>query len=333
MRVWLLRLTAGAAVFLLFLPVFFAIYRLMAFATVPRDDYAPFLLWLIGAPGGRFPESPYGYRILSVVFAAPFYALPALQLTNLPSDLSAAYLHATAALAMLSYVSMLAGGGLVWRMAQKAGLPARDGLLAASLFLALNGFTQFFAIDPLALVWIALCWFALPKRVPFAVVALVAPLINEKIVIVLTLALAARCIFDWRTLRLFWVQFLTILLACAIYAGLLWGIALPGNSYQLKPSSYMVTLVSNLQTSLSPRGLVLNVLPAVVIGCVALAAFLGRRLVPRTCFHGADLLALPGLIVVALTLTETLQVGRVLAHAAPLLVVPAAGWLGRRIEP
>jgi hypothetical protein len=44
-------------------------------------------------------------------------------------------------------------------------------------------------------------------------------------------------------------------------------------------------------------------------------------------------LALPGLILVALTLTETLQVGRVLAHAAPLLVVPAAAWLGRRIEP
>ena len=57
----------------------FAIDRIMVFNTVPRDDYAPFLLWVIGAPGGAFPGSPYGYRLLTILAAVPLYhILPAL---------------------------------------------------------------------------------------------------------------------------------------------------------------------------------------------------------------------------------------------------------------
>jgi hypothetical protein len=316
---------------MLFLPVFFALYRVTAFGTVPRDDYVPFLLWLLGAPGGAFPESPYGYRIGSMVLAAVFYHLPALPLTNLPPSLTPEYLHATAALAMLSYVSMLAGAGLMGYRARRAGLPVRDALLAAGLFLGLCGFTQYFAIDPLALCWIALCGFALPYKWPFAVLILVSPLLNEKIVIVLGLSLTARCLLDREARAVCAVQWLCVLAAGAGYVAMLRGLALPGNAYQLHPGGYVTTLVNNLLTSLSPRGLVLNILPTLLVGTVGLAAWCGRRLVPRGCFHPADLLALPGLALVGLVLTETLQIGRILAHAAPLLVVPAAAWLGRRI--
>ena len=73
---------------ILFHPFFFITFRLMAFDTVPRDDYARYLLWLLHEPGGAFPGSLYGYRILSVLAAAPFYyVLPALPLTNLPTGL------------------------------------------------------------------------------------------------------------------------------------------------------------------------------------------------------------------------------------------------------
>jgi hypothetical protein len=47
----------------------------MAFNTVPRDEYAPYLLWLLNMPGGGFPGSLYGYRILSTIAGAPFFYL------------------------------------------------------------------------------------------------------------------------------------------------------------------------------------------------------------------------------------------------------------------
>jgi hypothetical protein len=52
-------------------PLFFIIDRITVFDTVPRDDYAPFLLWLAGPPGGAFQGSPYGYRLLTMVAAKP----------------------------------------------------------------------------------------------------------------------------------------------------------------------------------------------------------------------------------------------------------------------
>src|SRR5882724_10544563 len=101
----------------LFHPFFFFIFRLMAFNTVPRDEYAPYLLWLLNKPGGSFPGSLYGYRILSVLAGAPFYyLLPPFPLTNLPAEPSANYWQATAALAMVSYLAMIAGAMLAYRL-------------------------------------------------------------------------------------------------------------------------------------------------------------------------------------------------------------------------
>jgi hypothetical protein len=47
---------AGLAVLLS--PVFFVIYRLAVFNTMPRDDYARFLLWVVGHAEGALPISP-----------------------------------------------------------------------------------------------------------------------------------------------------------------------------------------------------------------------------------------------------------------------------------
>jgi hypothetical protein len=114
---YLSQLGCFALLSTLFHPFFFLIFRLMAFNTVPRDDYAPYLLWLLHQPGGAFPGSPYGYRILSVLVAAPlYYLMPALPLTNLPADLAPAYLKATAALAAVSYLAMLAAAMMAYRL-------------------------------------------------------------------------------------------------------------------------------------------------------------------------------------------------------------------------
>jgi hypothetical protein len=197
------------------------------------------------------------------------------------------------------------------------------------LLVGLCGFTEFLAVDPLALCWIALCLYALPSRAWFPALILVSPVINEKIVIVLCVALTARCLFERGSRQALWPQWVATLAAAAVYVLMLGLVALPGNAYQLQPHAYLSTFADNLRTTLSPRGAVLNLLPGVILCAVGLAAWRARGLV---AFSRSDLLTLPALALVALTLTETLQVGRVMAMAAPLLVVPASAWIGSRLD-
>lgn len=139
--------------------MFFVIYRLMVFNTVPRDDYGPYLLWLLHQPGGHLPSSPYCYRILSMVAAAPFYyLLPTIRLSNMPDTMlaSAPYLKATAAVAALSLVSMVLAAVVIYRTAvDRAKLSRMEGLTAAALLFAFCWNSGFFAIDPLAILLVA----------------------------------------------------------------------------------------------------------------------------------------------------------------------------------
>jgi hypothetical protein len=49
-------------------------------------------------------------------------------------------------------------------------------------------------------------------------------------------------------------------------------------------------------------------------------------------FRPLDLLLIPGLVMVALILTQMFQTGRIVMHAAPLYVLPAAVALGRWMD-
>jgi hypothetical protein len=104
-------------------------------------------------------------------------------------------------------------------------------------------------------------------------------------------------------------------------------------SYQIEPSGYIATLAANLCATLSARGLLLNVLPVAVLTGVAGLGW--RHAAPRlanTPFRPVDLLVIPGLVVVALVLTQMFQIGRIVMHAAPLYVIPGAVALGRWMD-
>ena len=116
-------LVALAVVFLVALavPLFFEIYRTMAFNTHPRDDYGPYLQALVGE-GGKIPGAPMVYRLFSVAAAIPFYyLLPVYSFSKLP-PLDPAYLRATEALAAVSWLSILATAGVIFLICrQKLG--------------------------------------------------------------------------------------------------------------------------------------------------------------------------------------------------------------------
>lgn len=320
-----------AALCVVLSPFFLVIERLCLFNTVPRDGYALYLLWLNGRLAGGFPsQSPYGYRLLSVALATPFFqSLPTIAPTNLPRGITADYLRATSALCAASYFCLVAACIGIWRLALEHRRDPLVAVLAATLLFVSCWYAQIVALDCVTIAAIVGGLWLLPTRRAFLAFLLSAIFINEKIIIVFALWLSLRCLLDREDRqRLVW-QWMSTLAAALLYLLVVALVHLPGNSYQLTPSCFLATFRQNVVTSFSIRGAVLNGVPTLLLLCLAVIGGRGRR-------HGralADILIVPGLVVVAMTLTEMLQIGRIVMHAAPLLVVAGAENLPLLIGP
>jgi hypothetical protein len=317
--------------FILFHPVFFVIFRLMAFNTVPRDEYGRYLLWLLREPGGGFPGSPYGYRILSVVVGAPFYyLLPALPLTNLPPEPSANYWQATAALAMVSYLALIASAMMAYRLVVvRYGRPPLEGLIGA-LFLTLCAFySQYFALDTIAFLLIVCAVYAIDRLWLFGAIVVAAVLFNEKVIIVFALWTGCRFVFASGDRAYFARRLIVVCVAVALYVAMLAILRLEGHSEQLTLSEYLPALVQNVvATFTTPRGFLLNVVPCVLVAAAVWWSWneIGQR--RYAIFARIDLMVVPALMVITLVLTQFYQVGRIVMHAAPLFVLPVSLGLG-----
>lgn len=327
----LLQLGYFVLLALLFHQFFFIIFRLMAFDTVPRDDYARYLLWLLHQPGAVFPGSLYGYRILSVLTAAPlYYLLPSLPLTNLPAALEPTYLKATAALAMVSYLAIIAGAMMAYRLVvDRFSRPALEGIFAAVFILLCEFYAAFFGIDPLAFLLILSALYAIDRFWLFTAFIAVSILFNEKVLIVLATWMLLRVIFSVGERPFFGKRLVVVAVAVAAYLAMLVIVRLEGHSEQLNANEYLPAFVQNIAATLTtPRGFILNVLPCLML--VGMVWWSWRMLSRRRCgiYAPADLLVVPAVILITLTLTQFYQVGRIVMHATPLFIVPVALALG-----
>jgi hypothetical protein len=162
-------------------PLWVILFRLVIFDTLPRDDYAPMLLWWLGQPGGAPPQSPYGYRVLSMLAAAPFYhLLPSFALTNLPGHLTAEYVRATAALAAVSFVGLTASAAMAYRLAaDRFGLGRPEGILAALFVLVAQLYASPFGVDPLAICVVVLALYFVERVSVFAAILIASVIVNE----------------------------------------------------------------------------------------------------------------------------------------------------------
>jgi hypothetical protein len=330
-------LRAGAwliGLVLLLHPIFFVIYRLSVFDTVPRDDYARFLLWTVGNTEGVLPSSPYCYRVLSMVLAVPFYwVVPAVRLTNIPANLSAAYLHATAALSALAFVAWIAGAMVIYAIAvTRCALSRRDGMLAATLLFALGLLGQIASIDTVTIALVALGVALVDRPRIFAGFVLISIVANEKIALVLAIWLTIRCVLSRQDRAAFGLQCAAALLAVVAYLALIKLVPMPGNSYQTDPDSFPVTLRENLAAYASGRGLLLNVLPTAILAAIGCFGHIFWRHRRSGLFRAADLLVIPAMLCVALVLTHLFQAGRIVMHAAPLFVIPAVAAFGSWLD-
>jgi hypothetical protein len=325
-----------AALAVLLSPFLFVIYRLSVFNTVPHDNYAAFLLWTAGNSEGALPESPYCYRILSMLAALPLYFVtPAIRLTNIPADLTSAYLRATFALSMLAFFATIAAAMLMARLGSREfGFNRSESVLAGALLFALVWYTQITSIDPLAILLIAAAICLLRRPVWFALMVLVSVPVNEKVALVLACWLSVRCLMHPDARARLWRQWASALAGVVLYAAIVKFVRLPGNEYQVDPINYPATAIENAAAWFTGRGIMLNALPAIVLGALGIAGHWARA--PdrvRDWFRPTDLLVIPILLAVALIVTHLFQAGRIVLHAAPLFVIPAVLALRRPVAP
>lgn len=323
----------GAAIVLS--PFALVIHRLAVFHTVPYDDYAPYLLWLLGGNGGSFPDSPYCYRILSILAAVPIYLMtPSLGLSNTPPELPQLWLRATLALNLLNFLALVGAVVLTAQIAiRRCALSVAQAAVAGGLLFVLAWYTQLAAIDGLALLLITAGIALVERPVRFALLVVLADAANEKVALVLALWLAARVFLVARDRARLLPPMLIALAGLAGYLAAVAILRFPGNEYQTNPATLAVTLRENFGAIFSGRGIALNLLPIAVLA--GLAGWAHHRCATppartTTLFHPADMVTLVGLTVVALCFTHLYQDGRIVMHAAPLFVIPVAARIGSR---
>jgi hypothetical protein len=330
-RRWLASAGVGLLLAIFLLPFFFVILRVMIFDAVPRDEYEPFLLWLLGQPGGNFPPSPYGYRVLAMVAAAPFYfVLPPVSFSGLPEGVSVPVLKATGAIAALSFLSIIGTSIMAYRLAvDKANLGRVEGLAAGVLAFFLCWHAAFYALDSASILMVAVGLYLVDRWVAFAPFAIMSVGFNEKIALVFVIWLVMRCVLFPEDRAKLGAPALAAAVAVACYVLLLMIVRLPGHAYQTDLASYPGTAFENLKAYFDMRGLLLNILPVSLLAGTALFSWhYLKQPFASGFFRPADVLVIVGLLLVALVATLYYQVGRIAMHAAPLYVVPAGAALG-----
>ncbi len=304
-------------------PLFFDIYRKVAFNTAPRDDYAPFLLLLI-SHHGHWPESPFGYRILSVAPAIPLFWVLPLYKFSLLANTNLLYLRATEALSALSFLATATAATFAFKMVRgKLGRSLGEASLAALLTIVLASFDGVEGVDPVGICLVYVLLYCFEQSAVFCPLFLLAPFTNEKVIFFFVFLIAGRLIFVQGFYRSHARQIAAVVAGLAIYVLALKVVALPGNEGQVSFARRLPLLLLVGQASLSSlKGVVRNILPALVI-VMPCAMFTLRKLKANPLMTRADLVVPLGMTLVGLTFTDSthFQVGRIVSYAMPLTVI------------
>lgn len=303
--------------FLITLPIFFEIYRTAAFETVPRDDYAPYLLTLIGFQD-KIPLSPYVYRLFSVAVAIPFYfILPSYSFTNL-SQLNPNYLQAVQALSFVSYLSVVTTAIVIFIIARKHfKASTKSSIIVGLASIFFSSFMQTTGIDPIAVLYISLLVLCMDRPKIFVPLILVSIGFNEKISILFAGMLFFRVVYGYsRTKEMpFLKQFISSSVAFFIYLIIISILDFPGNEGQTDPFLFIYNLKSTIEVTLTVKGIYLNVFP---VSILLITAFLALRFSSVKKLMWSDISAIFILIIIASIADVSYNVGRIVMHSYPL---------------
>jgi hypothetical protein len=206
------------------------------------------------------------------------------------------------------------------RRTMGAGVPT--ALLATLAAYGLLEGTHMMAVDTLAVFWISLLAFVQTRPSLFIPLLFVSCGFNEKIPLIFLLLFAARAVAA-RTARWF-PQLAGAIVVLALYFGARALLPFTGNEHQTDPLTFGSSVSHMLALTLSAKGLVQNLLPALSVAMLWLLAVLrpaGGGTEGR--FQRADIAAWVGLGAVAFAARIDYGVGRVMLYCFPLYL-PAA---------
>ena len=229
--------------------IFINIYRINAFDIVPHDDYAPYLLYILGEEGGRHLGAPLVYRIFSVAVAVPFYyVLPFFEFSRL-ENVNVTYLRAVEALAMVSYISMLLSCAVIYLItSRRLNAPRSTGIIASLAALLLFQFSAGSGVDPTGILLVCLLVYYSRNAVVFGLLIIMSAGFNEKIALVFSMLMVSRVLFG-RDKRFVKYAILSVL-AFVLYLSARAMLNISGNEHQMQFWNFLVNAFANFSETL-----------------------------------------------------------------------------------
>jgi hypothetical protein len=306
--------------------IFIDTYRINAFNIVPHDDYAPYLLYIVGEDGGKMPGSPFAYRALSVAVAVPFYYVVPVYKFSLLEDIDTEYLRAIGALAMVSYLSILISCVLIFLIVTRQFRgSASAGLVGALGTVLLMQFSGYKGVDPVAIMLICLLIYNSRNLAVFAVLILLSAGFNEKISLVFSIAMTARYIFAREQRVLPYAALSITAFGICLLARVV--IEIPGNEHQMQVQSFISNALANIGNLVSLKRFILEIVPVTTISILCVLAVKEHR--ENTAVYGmyfsvTDVSVLIGYVLVMLAVGVRYNTGRLVMFCAPFYIPLAA---------
>ena len=312
--------------------IFIDIYRINAFNIVPRDDYAPYLLFILGEDGGRVLGAPFAYRIFSVIVAVPFYyVLPFFEYSGL-ENVNVTYLRAVEALAMVSYVSMLLSSVLIYLITcKKFSASSPTGIIASLAALLLFQFSGYIGVDPIGILMVCFLIYYSGNPVVFGILIIVSVGFNEKISLIFSMLMVSRVLLV-KDKRFIPYAILSVL-AFAIYLSVRTLLNIPGNESQMQFASFLAVAIANISELTSLKRFVLSMVPFITLVILYALAAKEWKLYPNRnskYFSIVDISALLGLFMISMGVG--IQVfGRMAMFCFPFYLPLAAVYIERLV--
>ena len=305
-------------------------HRPSAFNTVPRDDYSPYLLFILGEEGGRVLGAPFVYRIFSVAAAVPFYyVLPYFEFSQL-EEVNVTYMRAVEALAMASYVAMLISCIVIYQITCKRfGGSGPAGVIASLGALLLFQFSGYMGVDPVGIMVVCLLVYFSQSYVLFGILIILSAGFNEKISLIFSILMISRVLVAKE--KQFIPCAILSVLAFAIYLSVRTILDVPGSEDQMEVTNFVSAALATIAELTSLKRFVLSVVPFITLVIIYVMAAREWKLNPNQYskyFSIVDISALLGLF--AISMGVSIQVfGRMAMFCFPLYLPLAAIYIER----